>query len=249
MTTADSIIMLSVAVVLVVLPCTAFAAPGGWKGARATFYGAPQGTIGGACGYEPHKQAYGAFTTALSMVLYNKAGRCGACYEIRCVNNKFCKPGGHSVVVTATDFCPPNFADSKAWCNSPNPHFDLSQPAFLQLAEYKAGVVPVQYRRVPCKRKGGARFTIEGNTFFNLVTVTNVGGAGDIARVDVQAEGTRRWIPLKRNWGEKWETDEKLAGKALTFRVTTSDGRVLAAHNVAPKAWQFGQTYQGRQNL
>ncbi|RAL48786.1 hypothetical protein DM860_001106 [Cuscuta australis] len=125
-------------------------------------------------------------------------------------------------------------------------HFDLSQPAFLQIADYKAGVVPVHYRKVACKRSGGAKFTITGNPFFNLIEVTNVGGGGDIEKVEVRAEGRDRWIMLKRNWGEKWETDEKLAGSALTFRVTTTDGRFITSHNVAPKGWQFGQTFEGQ---
>ncbi|VFQ59363.1 unnamed protein product [Cuscuta campestris] len=236
---------LLIIVFLLVLPHT-FAKSGAWKNARATFYGPPEGTIGGACGYEDNKESYGAYTTALSTALFKNAERCGACYEIMCVNSASCKPGGNTIVVTATDFCPPNWGAANAWCNPPRKHFDLSQPAFLQIADYKAGVVPVHYRKVACKRSGGAKFTITGNPFFNLIEVTNVGGGGDIEKVEVRAEGRDRWIMLKRNWGEKWETDEKLAGSALTFRVTTTDGRFITSHNVAPKGWQFGQTFEGQ---
>lgn len=80
----------------------------------------------------------------MSSTLFNNAASCGACYEIKCIKSKeYCKKGHKPVVVTATDLCPPG----DTWCSPPHAHFDLSQPAFLKIAEQVAGHVPVKYRR------------------------------------------------------------------------------------------------------
>ncbi|KAJ8764983.1 hypothetical protein K2173_010451 [Erythroxylum novogranatense] len=225
----------------------------GWKSATATFTRDTDNsiTIEGACGYgDLRKSTYGRYSAGLSSMLFNRGSTCGACFEVRCVDHiLWCLQGSPSVVLTATDFCPPNYglsADYGGWCNFPKEHFEMSEAAFGEIAERKGDNVPIQYRRVKCERRGGLRFTVSGSSHFYQVLITNVGLDGELVAVKVKGSKTG-WIPMARNWGQNWQANVNLIGQPLAFEVTSSGGRTLTSYNVAPLNWQFGQTFEGKQ--
>ncbi|XP_034584002.1 expansin-A24 [Setaria viridis] len=150
------------------------------------------------------------------------------------------------VAVTATNFYLPNYElprNNGGWCNPPRPHFDMAQPAWEKIGVNRGGIILVIYKRVPCVKQGGVRFTIYGHDYFNLVLVTNVAGAGSIRSMDVRSSDSTEWMPMARNWGANWHTLAYLSGKMLSFRVTNTDGKTLESTNVVPRGWAFSLTF------
>lgn len=207
----------------------------------------------GACGYgDLFKQGYGLETAALSTALFNEGLACGSCFELMCVDDpQWCIKGAGTIKITATNFCPPNHEqrDEYHWCNPPAKHFDLSMPMFVKLAYYKAGIIPVKYRRVECAKSGGVKFELKGNPYWLLVLVYNVGSAGDVNDVKIKGSNNGDWSQMSRNWGQNWQTGINLVGQGLSFHVQTSDGKVLEFYDVVPSNWQFGQTFEGKGNF
>ena len=89
------------------------------------------------------------------------------------------------------------------------------------------------------------KFQMNGNPYWILVLVYNVGGAGDVSNVKVKGSNTG-WIQMQRNWGQNWLTGPGLVGQRLSFQVTASDGRTVESDNIVPPSWAFGQTFEGR---
>ncbi|XP_073282953.1 expansin-A13-like, partial [Primulina huaijiensis] len=150
---------------------------------------------------------------------------------------------------TATNFCAPNYgfdADGGGKCNPPNAHFVLPIEAFEKIAIWKASNMPVQYRRIRCRKEGGIRFTLSGAGIFLSVLITNVAGGGDVAAVKVKGSITG-WLPMGRNWGQNWHINADLKNQPLSFEMTSGDGITITSYSAVPKNWEFGQSFEGKQ--
>lgn len=88
-----------------------------------------------------------------------------------------------------------------------------------------------------------------GNPWFNLVLVHNVADAGDVQALQIKGSQTELWLSMDHNWGQIWEVKKELSNQSLSFRVTLSNGRTMEACEVAPRNWQFGQTFETVNNF
>ncbi|CAM6087050.1 unnamed protein product [Calypogeia fissa] len=224
------------------------------SGAHATFYGGEDasGTMEGACGYgNLYEQGYGTNTAALSSALFNNGLSCGACFALQCETSQTNWCYGNDVLyVTATNYCPQG--SFGGWCDYPKVHFDLAYPAFSQLARAVGGVIPIQYRRVPCFKDGGIRFTVGGNPWYLSVVVTNVGGAGDIQSLAVKGSNTGSFESMYHNWGQVWTLGTQFVGQSLSFQATVGEGsfqKTWTFWDAVPSYWAFGQTYEYEYNF
>ena len=106
--------------------------------------------------------------------------------------------------------------------------------------------VDLVWNRIKCRKEGGIRFSMDGSSIFISVLISNVAGAGDVVSVKIKGSRTG-WLPMGRNWGQNWHINAHLKGQPLSFEITSSDGLTITSYNVAPKNWDFGQTFEGKQ--
>ena len=103
--------------------------------------------------------------------------------------------------------------------------------------------------RVTCVRKGGVRLAFQGNGYWLLVYVMNVGGGGDIANMWVKGSKTG-WISMSHNWGASYQAFATLGGQSLSFKLTSyTSHETIIAYNVAPSNWRAGMTYTANVNF
>ena len=99
--------------------------------------------------------------------------------------------------------------------------------------------------RVPCKKHGGVRFSVNGRDYFELVLISNLANAGSIKSVSIKGSKTD-WMAMSRNWGANWQSNAYLNGQSMSFKITTTDGVTRTFQNIIPSNWEFGQSFSSK---
>ncbi|PKA61091.1 Expansin-B18 [Apostasia shenzhenica] len=168
--------------------------------------------------------------------------------QVKCTNNPLCS--GNAVRVTIADECP------GGPCVAESVHFDLSGTAFGALALpgkanqlLSAGVLQVQYIRVPCNY-GGYRmaFHVDGGSTpeYFAVVVEFEYGDGDLSGIDLKQQGSSEWVPMRHSWGAVWQFNSGGGPLRAPFslRLTSYTSHTsIVAGGVIPADWRPGVTY------
>jgi expansin (peptidoglycan-binding protein) len=148
--------------------------PGVTRNGPATFYASDGG---GACSYDPGPDP---LTVAMNWSDYGDSQVCGAYVLVRAANGK-------AITVRVTNLCP-------APCRVGQ--LDLSREAFAQLADPKAGEIPVTWTLVspPLSKKISLRYKTGSSQYW--CGIQAIDHRNPVARLEVQAGG--QWKELRR---------------------------------------------------
>ncbi|KAF9626406.1 hypothetical protein IFM89_033225 [Coptis chinensis] len=215
---------------------------------RAAYYpnSDERGTEAGACGFGSFGATINGGDVSTASVLYRDGVGCGACYQVRCTDSKYCSDKGATVVITDSG-------------SGPNTDFILSRRAFAKMAQatdlaasiLALGVVDIEYRRVPCSYPSkNITFKIDENSnypHYLAFVIWYQQGKKDITAVQLCETANLRCKLLDRGHGAVWTVVTPPSGP-LSIRMLLSDvddGEetwVVPVNNI-PQDWKAGDIY------
>ncbi|XP_075499001.1 expansin-B6-like isoform X2 [Primulina tabacum] len=225
----------------------------GFAPAVATWYGSPTGSgSGGACGFadDVATAPYNGMISAGNDNIFKSGKGCGSCYQVRCSKHPSCSTS--PITLTITDQCP-------GACNNVPYHFDLSGKAFGLLAKHgqedalrKAGIIDIEFQRVPCSYKSNIVFKMneKSNRNFLSFAVEYVNADGDLGAIELSPSNSKP-IAMKQSWGATWAAGipEGVKGPYSVKITTIESRRSVVARNVIPVDWAPGKYYHASVNL
>jgi len=237
--------ILSVNLLIIIFPTLGLGCKSCVHQSQLAYYADSGAANVGACGYGSFAASlYGGNVGAVSSDLYRNGVACGACYQMRCTDTELCNKTGTTIVVT--DFTESSQTD-----------FVVPRSTFSNLAVadkgselIKAGIIDIQYKRVPCQYKDQNMLVkvdrLSQYPHYLAVQFLYQGGQTDIVSAYVQQVGSSEEHNLHRNYGAVWDIENPPEG-ALQFGFVIFSGnngkRVWPIKSVLPSDWETGAVY------
>nr|CAD1831087.1 unnamed protein product [Ananas comosus var. bracteatus] len=225
-----------------------------WSLAHATFYGTrprPETHGGSLWIWQPlqHRLRDGNRGVELRCSTRGTGAAVATRYGARATA---CYAGSPSIVVTARTSARPTGPrpPTTRVVQPPRVHFDMSKPAFMQIADWNAGIVPVMYRRYArfhALRRAESDSSSRG-------TPTAAGLRAQRRRIGGRLQHRREgdstdWISMTHNWGVVPGLRQPRRPSPLLPAHHLHLPRTLILYNVADAGWSVGLTYEGDSNF